>query len=609
MAIWNRNFVRDAIACMALVALTFLAYYGTLGNRFVNFDDDLYVTANHHVQAGLTPQGVKWAFTTGHAANWHPLTWLSHMVDVEIFGLNAWGHHFTSLLLHALNGLLLYWLLRRTTGHVARSLFVAALFAVHPLHVESVAWVAERKDVLSTFLGLLTLLAYARYARAPGVPRYLVVLVLFAAGLMAKPMLVTWPLLLLLLDYWPLERLARDTPLIKQLAGPKRALLYEKVPLVLLAGVSAVITVAAQQSGGAVGSVDRFPLALRIGNAVSAYVFYLGRSVLPVRLAVFYPYPQHMPALGLLLGAVVVLALATLGAWRARAARPYALVGWLWYLVTLAPVAGLIQFGGQAYADRYTYIPLIGVFIVVAWRVPEYAVGSRPGRATLAVAAAVLVAVLTVLCRQQAGHWRDSETLWRRAVAVTTDNHMARIKLGNALVERRRFDEAEAEYRHALRIRPEGAQALNNLSRLRLEQGRPKEGAECASEALANSPANVPARVNLGIAMVSLGRMDEAMRHFGRALELDPRSVDAHFNLAAALFAREDYDGAARHFGEAVRLQPLDVQARFGLAAALFHQGRSREAGGHLRAVLERQPDHAEAKAYLERLKAAPEPP
>ena len=605
MATAHRKLGRDAIACTALVALTCVAYYGTLGNGFVNFDDDLYVTANHHVQAGLTPGGVKWAFTTGHAANWHPLTWLSHMVDVEIFGLNPAGHHFTSLLLHALNGLLLYWLLRRTTGHVARSLFVAALFAVHPLHVESVAWVAERKDVLSTFFGLLALLAYARYARAPGVGRYLVVLVFFAAGLMAKPMLVTWPLLLLLLDYWPLARLSNQVPLLKQLAGPKRAMLLEKIPLFALAATSALVTLFVQRSGGAVGTIDRFPLGLRIANALLAYVFYVARAVVPVRLAVFYPYPQHVAAFGLLLGAIAILALATLGAWRARAARPYALVGWLWYLLTLAPVVGLIQFGGQAYADRYSYVPLIGVCIVLAWRAPELAAPSRPGRSALTVVAAVAVAVLIFLCRQQVGYWRDSETLWEHAVAVTTDNHMAHIKLGNASVERGRLDAAEAQYREALRIRPGSRQAHNNLASLRLRQGRYTEAVEFASRVLAVDPRHVLANVNMGIALASLSRIDEAVGHFERALGDDPECADAHFNLATAFFMQDDYAPAADHFAAALRIRPLDNAARFGLGAALFHQGNIAEAARHFEAVLAHDPGHAEAKAYLKRFTAA----
>ena len=604
MATKHRNLGLDAIACMALVALTCVAYYGTLGNDFVNFDDDLYVSANHHVQAGLTPQGVVWAFTTGHAANWHPLTWLSHMVDVEIFGLNPSGHHFTSLLLHALNALLLYGLLRRTTGHVARSLFVAALFAVHPLHVESVAWVAERKDVLSTFFGLLALLAYAHYARAPGVRRYLVVLVLFAAGLMAKPMLLTWPLLLLLLDYWSLERLARDTPLIKQLAGPKRALLFEKVPLVLVAVVSAVTTLVVQRSGGAVGAIDRFPLALRIANAVLAYIFYLARAIVPVRLAVFYPYPEHMPGFGLLLGAVVILALATVGACRARAARPYALVGWLWYLLTLAPVVGLIQFGGQAYADRYSYVPLIGVCIVLAWRLPELVASSLLRRNALALAAALAVAGLTLLCRQQVGYWRDSETLWQHAVAVTPGNHMAHLKLGNAQVEHGRLDAAEGHYREALRIRPLSRQANNNLASLRLRQGRYPEAVQFASQVLEVDPGHVLANVNMGIALASLNRVDAARAHFERALRGDPECADAHFNLATALFMDDEYAPAAGHFDAALRIRPLDNAARFGLGAALFQQGKIEEAARHFKAVLARAPDHAQAKAYLQRINA-----
>ena len=583
---------RDVPACLVIALITLAAYWQVFGHDFVNFDDGLYVTKNHHTQAGVTWKGTCWAFSTGHAANWHPLTWLSHMADCEFYGLNPSGHHLTSLLFHIANSLLLFWFLRRVTGAFGRCLFVAALFAVHPLHVESVAWIAERKDVLSTFFGLLALLAYARYADAPGLRRYLLVAILLALGLMAKPMLVTLPVVMLLLDYWPLDRIKHETPRLK--------ILIEKLPLLLIAVASVAITVLAQQYGGAVGSLERFPLPARIANACTSCVVYIGKMFWPTRLAVFYPYPQGGPPLVHTLAACVVLVVITavVLVWRKR--RPYLAVGWLWFVCTLVPVIGIVQIGEQAYADRYTYIPYIGLFIMVAWGARELAPEGRCKTPALAASAIVVVIAFAATTWFQVGYWRNSETLWRRAVHATSNNETAHIKLGNAFNEQGRTEDAIAQYNKALRVKPNSARAYNNLGMVGLGQGKNEQAVGFLAEALRISPDYADAHVNMGIALASLDRLEEALAHFSTALEIDPDNAEAHHNLAVAHILRGQFDLAAQHFARAVQANPLDVQARHGLAVALVNLKKYEEAEAHLREVLRRQPDHAEAKQYLQ---------
>jgi len=597
------NRLRIDLLCIgALTVLTLAAYWPVLQNDFVNFDDDLYVTKNHRVQEGLSWRNVAWAFTTRDAANWHPLTWLSHMADCQRYGMNAAGHHATSLLFHVANSLLLFWLLRRTTGARGRSLFVAVLFAIHPLHVESVAWIAERKDMLSTFFGMLALLAYARYAEGPNLRRWFLVAVLLTLGLMAKPMLVTLPFLLLLMDVWPLERVPAESRL-KAFATTHRRLVTEKLPLFALAGASIAVTVLAQESGGAVGSLERFPLLPRMANACMAYLVYIWQMLLPAHLAVFYPYPQTahaawlaLAALGVLVGVTALVLL-----WMKR--RPFLAVGWLWFVGTLAPVIGIVQIGEQAYADRYTYIPLIGLFVMAAWAVPDLVPQRRFSRFALRGVAGLAIAALTVATWFQVGHWRDSEQLWRRAVEATSNNEMAHIKLGNALNEQGKVEEAVAQYREALRVKPDSARAYNNLAMIRLNQGDFQEALRLLSEALRISPNHVDAHVNMGIALASLNRPGEAIAHFAAALQLDPGRADAHYNLGAALFLQGEYARAAAHFAEAVRVNPLDIDARFALAVALIHLNKPEQAATHLDEVLRRRPDHAEARQYLDQLR------
>ena len=523
---------------LALVAAIAIVFAPVVRHGFVNFDDPQYVSENPFVTGGLTLRGISWAFTTGYAGNWHPLTWMSHMLDVQTFGLDAGAHHVTNVVLHAASALLLFVLLHRMTGAPGRSWFVAALFAVHPLHVESVAWVAERKDVLSTLFWMLTIWAYVRYVSQPRAGRYLTVVVLFALGLMAKPMLVTLPFTLLLLDVWPLRRL------------PLRV--REKLPLFALAIASSVITFAVQQQAGAVKELVTLPIGRRIANALVAYVTYIGKALWPSGLAAIYPYPESIAGWRVAVALVLLAALAAL-AIRARQRYPYVLVGWLWYLVTLVPVIGLIQVGSQPIADRYTYVPLIGLFIIVAWGVPDL-LARWPWRIGVIRAAAVLaIAACAVTARAQVRQWRNSVALWEHAIAVTTANYRAEGNLGHALASEGRLDEAVYHYAEAVRIHPGYAEAHNNL----------------------------------GLALATQGKIDEAMPHFTEAIRLC-RITSKRMAISAPRWPGEDrYAEAINHFAIAVRLQPEQGRARQNLARAHYDFGRVLAEQGNVKQAIQ----------------------
>ncbi len=465
------------IGCLLVVA-TLLAY-GEIGTfEFVRYDDPDYVSRNPQVQAGMTLDGITWAFTSTEVSNWHPLTWLSHMLDVKLWGLNPGGHHLTSLLLHIINTQLLFYLLYTGTRNVWQSGCVAALFALHPLHVESVAWVAERKDVLSTLFWLLTMGAYARYAKQSSIWKYLPVLGLFALGLMAKPMLVTLPLVLLLMDHWPLNRLA---------CLPLSKLVIEKIPMFIIAGVSSTITVIVQHQGGAMNSLDVYPVSVRVANALVAYAHYIGNTLLPVRLAVLYPHPG-MPPKWQVAGALALLAGITWWVVLKRKKYPYLIVGWLWYLGTLVPVIGLVQVGMQSMADRYTYVPLIGLFIAGTWGIADLFRNFSRKHATLALLALVIFPLLTMATRRQAGHWRNSLTLFGHALKVTTGNYVAHNNMGNALAIRGNLDEAIRHFSAAIKIIPGNHRSLNNLGAAFMLKGENEKAAHLFNKALEIRP-------------------------------------------------------------------------------------------------------------------------
>ena len=526
------------LVLLLILSATAFAYWPVMWHRFVILDDVQYIIQNRQVTAGLTQNGFIWAFSSFYACNWHPLTWISHMADVSLFGLNPGAHHGVNLLFHLANTTLLFWALSRMTRTWQASAVVAALFALHPLHVESVAWVAERKDLLSAFFWMLTMIMYSAYARKPGLVRYLLVLILFAFGLMSKPMLVTLPLVLLLLDYWPL---GRWNPVDKGSLRRLAVLVMEKAPLLLMSAVSSLVTILAQKSGGAINSLEALPITVRLGNTLAAYFKYIGLAFWPSSLAVYYPHPGQTP-LGILLAAGGLLTAVTFLAVRFARERPYLPVGWFWFLGTLVPVIGIVQVGAQAMADRYTYIPLIGLFIMIVWGAADLAARFlvRPGL-TVAAAVAVLLS-LTLATRIQVGYWANSLTLLARTVLVTEENAAAHRFMGDALMEVNRPADAVVQYRETLRLAPCFGGAHNNLGNALKALGRSDEAAEAWRTAIRLAPDDAKPHYNLGRLLVRSGRLDEGIAHLKKAVELDPEFTKARNNLEKALAIRDGPD-------------------------------------------------------------------
>ena len=582
----------QALIILLLALTTLAAYWQAPANDFTNFDDNYYVTDNPHVQAGMNGESVIWAFTSTHAGNWHPLTWISHMLDCQLYDMNPKGHHVTSLLFHLANVLLLFWVLVRLTGSIWRSAFVAALFAVHPLHVESVAWVAERKDVLSTLFWLLTMLVYVRYAQQPKLTRYLPVILLFALGLMAKPMLVTLPFVLLLLDYWPLRRFGSQNDKRRGKAWAGWKLIWEKTPLLVLVAASSVVTYIVQEKSGFVRPTDEFPFGARVSNAVVSYAAFIGKMLLPRNLAVFYPYPVKGLPIWEVVGAAALLVAVSALVIRAGRRRPYLPVGWLWYLGTLVPVIGLVQVGVQAMADRYTYVPLIGLFIIIAWGVPDLfgreADRSRSrGRRSateqsrskiLVVLAAMVIAILMVCTWFQVGYWRSNIALFRHALACTTENDIAHNNLAIALAGEGKLDEAIEHYKTALRIKPDKAKAHYNLANVLTDRGKLDEAIRHYEEAIRIDDRYAKAYHNLGLALARQGKLDEAAACFEKALRIDPQMLDARLNLGALFGKLGRTDEAIREYKEVVRLKPSAAEAHEGLATGFALKGDYAEA-------------------------------
>jgi len=500
---------RAAIALLVIAAVTAAVYWPVLQSGFIDFDDDVYVTSNMMVRQGLSLKGFLWSFATFHAANWHPLTWLSHMLDVELFGLNPAGHHATNLLLHILNSLLLCSLLQRLTGFTGRSMVVALLFAVHPLHVESVAWVAERKDVLSTFFWFLTMWAYAGYSSRPSLKRYIPVVVLFALGLMAKQMLVTLPLVLLLMDFWPLKRLA---PWRGEGPVGLTLLIAEKIPLLVMSVIASLIILRAHASSRALFKVDGESLLLHSGNAFISYVKYIILMFRPVDLALFYPFEPAAVTGVRVAGAVVVLAvLSALAAWQWQK-RPWLVFGWSWYLVILLPVIGFVRVGGQALADRYTYIPLVGLFLIIVWGGAEIAGNRRRPVQVMAGAAVAAVAALSMLTAVQLRYWQNSYALFGHALAVVERNWLAHNNMGILLSQHNRNAEAIVHFQESVRINPKGIEGVRNLGNSYQMAGRYPEAIEAYRQAIRIDPDDVEAHVRLGYAYLITGNVELAFQ-------------------------------------------------------------------------------------------------
>jgi tetratricopeptide (TPR) repeat protein len=583
---------RVPAVCLVLAAITFAVFGQTLTHEFVNYDDDQYVYNNPVVTRGLTLKGMVWAFTSIHADNWHPLTWLSHMLDCQLYGLHPGGHHLTNVLLHTATVIALFLVLRKMTGAFWRSAFVAALFAIHPLRVESVAWVAERKDVLSGLFFMLTIGAYVGYARRPwSWGRYGLVLVLFAFGLMCKPMLVTLPLVLLLLDYWPLQRVEP-----RKLSG----LVLEKLPLLALSAASCVATLLAQTR--AIHSDVSFSLPLRFGNALVTCMVYLGQMVWPAGLAAFYPYP-HNGLSGWEVGlAGTLLAVLSAVAWGERQTRPWLLMGWVWYLVMLLPVAGFIQAGEQAHADRYTYLPQIGVYVAVTWLAAEWRVRwlrHGPLHVVLGGLTGGVLAVLMACAWKQTTYWQNSETLWPHVLACTPDNYIAHFNLGNALRQNGRLGEAITHYEEALQIAPDHAETHNNLGTALFQKGSVDEAITHYRKALKTKPGFAEAHYNLGNALVQKGRVDEAIAQYQQVVDIRPDYAEAQNNLGYALLQKGRVDEAITHCQQALQINPALADAHDNLGNALLQRGRVDEAISQYQMALQINPALADAHNNL----------
>ncbi len=588
---------------VVLAAVTFVLYAPVLHHDFVGLDDQVYVTDNPTVQDGLTWKGIGWAFTSVHGSNWHPVTWLSHMLDCQLFAMQSGMHHLTNLILHAANACLLFYVLFRMTALVWPSALVALLFAIHPTHVESVAWVAERKDVLSTFLALATILAYVRYTEQPSARRHLLITAALAVGLCAKPMLVTLPFVLLLLDYWPLNRFNDCKPTLADHLTRARRLIAEKLPLMLLVILSSAVTLYAQRSGGAVVGAELLSIESRVGNAMLSYVKYLYMAVWPTGLAVYYSHPFTRPDGVAVIGATLLLGALTVIALAAARKHPYIAVGWLWYIGMLVPVIGVVQVGSQMLADRYTYVPLIGIFIAVAWTLQSFVTQARQPSALrkriVVVTATACLAALTVTARAQIGYWRDSVTLFQRALDVTTDNAPAHMFMAQTLYPLGREQEAIEHYEAALRINPRAPDTIYNLGYAYHLSGRNVEALARFNEVLRYRPNHANANFHIGRTLVEAGRYQQAIEHSLRALRADARFVMAHEHLGWALFELGRFEDAIPHLLQWLEANPAATATRLRLGQSLVALGDLPNAVEQLKIVVEHKSDDPELLATL----------
>jgi protein O-mannosyl-transferase len=592
-----------------LLLATLSVYAPVVGFEFLNYDDDTYVAANLDIQPGLRWDGVKIAFTRIHHASWHPLTTLSHMLDCSLFGQAAGGHHALNAVLHGLNTVGIFLLLVSLTRARWRSACVAALFGLHPMHVESVAWVSERKDVLSTGLWVLTLASYVRYARRPSLGRYGMVMAWDTLALMAKPMVVTIPAVLLLLDFWPLRRMGTRQHEVENdgAAEPRlwsfSRLLLEKLPLLIPAGAVGVLTVLAQSDAGAMVPMTMLPLQYRLANVPVAYARYIGKMLWPTGLAILYPY--RLWAWWQLTGAIGLLVAVSVAAVWLRKSHPYVLMGWLWYLITLLPAIGVVQVGAQSIADRYSYVPYIGLFIMLSWGVPELLNGWRHRRRALTVTAVAVGAVCWAMTWVQVHYWQNSLTLFGHALAVTTDNYIAHDYFGRALEAAGRPAEAVPHYQESVRMLPQSAGAHRKLGGLLAQLGRFDAAAEEDAAVVRLEPDVAASHYNLANVLVRQGKLEEAVGEYRRAIELLGDWAEPHHNLGIALASQGRSDEALEQYSEALRLRPDYAEAYVSQGMVLAGQGHSEEAIAAYRQALRLRPDFGEARRQMEMLEMA----
>ena len=576
---------------LLLATMTFTAYWQVRHHDFVNYDDTLYVTENPHVTAGFTVDGVKMAFTDIRTGNWHPVTLLSHMLDCQLFGLNPGPHHLSNLFFHIINALLLFHILYRTTGDLWPSSFVSALFALHPLHVESVAWVSERKDVLSTFFLLLTIWNYIIFIKHKMNSRYLAIHFFFILGLMAKPMLVTLPFLLLLLDFWPLRRLGKfdlfnNNRISTSAIRPVYDLIREKYLLFFISSVFCIITYITQKSAGAVGSIEKFPFDLRLGNALVSYTNYIVKMVWPSGMAVFYPHPEIIPVWESSLSFIVLVLLTVLSLRFARN-YPYFIVGWLWYLFTLLPVIGLIKVGLQAMADRYTYIPLVGLFIIFSWGMYDLMSAKRIKVIGFWIISIIVLSIFSILSWKQIKYWENTETLYQQALDVTDNNYFIHVALGNELDKQGKLTEANSHYREAIRIKPNFATAHNQIAQFLAKQEKYDEAMYHFKEAIRIKPDFAEAYYYLGYIFEQQGRLNSAILQYKTALRINPNYGKAHNSLGTLFYKLENLEKSVLHYQKAVNILPYNADWHFNLGITLLALGKKNAAVNHFLTVLD----------------------
>jgi protein O-mannosyl-transferase len=611
--------------CLGIALCTLIVFWPVHSYEFVNYDDPDYVTENGMVQRGLTVDGLLWALKTSYASNWHPLTWISHMIDANIYGPHAGGHHFTNILFHITNAILLFLLLNRLTNKLWPGAVVAAFFALHPMHVESVAWISERKDVLSAFFWLLTLLFYARYVaesrqRKTGYQiSYGIALLCLVLGLLSKPMVVTLPFVLRLIDYWPLNRISKTMP---QTEDQQNVFVFrhwtpfikEKIPFFTLSIISCIITFMAQRKGGTVASLEHLPFVSRLANIPVAYLLYLEKLVWPQNQSVLYPHPAHWPT-GLIVGSMITLVAVTYAVIRLGRRAPYLPVGWFWFLGTLIPVIGLVQVGVQCMADRYSYIPYIGLFVAIVWGIAEITSRSKTIPKIAFVAGVAVLFACGTLTAHQLHYWKNSETLFTRAEQVAYGNSLFRVaaqtspaftdihnNLGRALADGGKESEAIHQYEMGLELNPNHAELNNNYGNLLIKSRRLDEAMPHLATALTTNPNFAEAHVNLGILLAMRGKYDDAIGHFQVAAQLRPYDGSVHSNLGNALAMQNRFEEALEQFSIVATLLPADPNAHFNLGRALAIKGRRDEAVAQFQEVLKLKPDFQEARFELNRL-------
>lgn len=586
---------------IVLTAIIMIVYAQVGNHQFINLDDTGYVTLNSNVAGGLTSKSAWWAFTTIDCFYWQPLTWLSHMADVQLYGMNPRGHHLTSVAIHCFASLLVLVLFSRATGDLWSSAFVAFLFALHPQSVESVAWAAERKDVLSAFFWVLTLILYVEFTAKRKASLYLLSLCSFMSGLMSKPMVVSLPIILLLFDYWPLGRfdIKGYKTTLKNRLHHITPVILEKIPFIVCSIFSVAITLYGHNLAGGLRHLDDVSLVLRIENALVSYVAYIEKMFLPLGLAVLYPFPTAI-AFWKVFGSLCILLLITIFTIRVRQNQPYLVVGWFWFLLTLVPVIGLFQTGEQAMADRFSYIPRIGLLIMVTWGVSDLTKAVRSRRGLLTLAASIVLIASTVLTWRQLGYWRDNISLYEHTLQLTTDNFTIHNNFGLALAEEGNLQAAIEQYREALRIKPKNAFSHNNLGMVLVKQGNIEAAIREYEAAILISPAYAIAHNNLGIALASRGDLDAALRKYEDALRINPEYVDAHYNRGLAFAGKGEFDAAISEYQNALRITPNDIDIHMNLGTALAGKGQLDLAIRKFQEILMLRPNNALAQSNLQ---------